>query len=565
MMERKRRDESWERVEARLSTALEGTVNLHGIEARAAAAHAHRLESELQHQRRRSGTLQRIGRAIHAARDLPGLLQFVADLAADASDAERGLIVVPDPFNERGEAAAASKFDVSLLVRGEFAFTRSIVERVCRGGAAVVSVDNAERAEELVPSVRSLHPLDVIAVPLRLRETVIGAIYLDARRSPNSTFHYDHDLLTTIADQAAVAIENVRRHEDLIRSYAELSTMKSQADQILESMSSGVIIVNREGIITQFSRAAEATIGVQAESLVGHNVRILNTWLPGVTNILERHVANHHELLHSELNANHFVRGTFALRLTMLGIRDLRYRDAGTAIILHDVTEGRTLRADRLLQIEKTERMARSLERYLAPHVVRELLKDPDHASLGGVRQTATTLFADINGFTEIAEQLDPVEVVSLLNRYLDPLVDVVFNYGGLLDKFYGDGIMAVFGAPRPADDDAARAVTAAREMLDKVRVLNAASNATRPLSVSIGLATGDVVAGHIGSSRRLEYTVIGDAVNLAARLESLAEPNQILADERTYERVRNHVRATARPAFIKGKAGPETVYVLHD
>ena len=563
-MEYERRDDSWDRVEARLTDALEGTLGLASIEVRAAAAHAQRLETELQHQRRRAATLLKIGKAIHSASDLPGLLQLVVDLAVEACDAQRGLVIVPDPSAESGEAGAASGFDVSLIAHPEFAFTRSIVERVCRTGVAVISLDEDTPAEELVPSVTPLHPLAVICVPLRRRESVLGAIYLDAHRAAGEDFHYDHDLLTTIADQAAIAIDNARRHEDLGRSYTELSTMKSQSDQILEAMSSGVIIVNREGGIAQFSRAAEATLGVQAESLIGHNVRILNTWLPGFTNLLERHIANHHEPLHTELTANHFVRGSFAVRVSMVGVRDLHYRDAGTAIVIYDVTEGRSQRTSRLLQIEKTERVARSLERYLAPHVVRELLKDPDSAALGGVRQTATTLFADINGFTEIAEKLDPVEVVDLLNRYLDPLVDVVFNYGGLLDKFYGDGIMAVFGAPRPADDDAARAVAAAREMMQKVQVLNASATATQQLSVSIGLATGAVVAGHIGSSRRLEYTVIGDAVNLAARLESLAEPNQILADERTFSKVENIVTATARPAFIKGKSGPETVYVLH-
>lgn len=563
-MEREHRDESWQRVEARLVDALEGTTNIAGVEVRAAAAHAQRLESELQHHRERSATLLRIGRALHAARDFHSLLQLVADLAVDASGAERGLVVVPNALTKGEEATAASKFDASLVAAPEFAFSRSIIERVCRSGAAVISLEDDVPAEEFVASVTPLYPLAVICLPIRLRDSPIGAIYLDAHRATGADFHHDHDLLTTIADQAAIAIDNARRHEDLVRSYGELSTTKSQADQIVEAMSSGVLVVNRDGVVTQCSRAAEATLGVQAASLLGHNVRIVNTWLPGLTNLLERHIANHHELIHAELSVNHFVRGSFALRVMLVGIRDLRYRDAGTAIVMYDVTEGRTQRTDRLLQIEKHERMARSLERYLAPHVVRELLEDPDAAALGGVRQTATTLFADINNFTEIAEHMDPVEVVSLLNRYLAPLVDVVFNHGGLLDKFYGDGIMAVFGAPRPADDDAARAVAAAREMLEKVRMLNVGAQATRPLTVSIGLATGDVVAGHIGSSRRLEYTVIGDAVNLASRLESLAEPDQILADERTYERVQHLVTATPRPAFIKGKSGPETVYVLH-
>jgi adenylate cyclase len=151
-----------------------------------------------------------------------------------------------------------------------------------------------------------------------------------------------------------------------------------------------------------------------------------------------------------------------------------------------------------------------------------------------------------------------------MLNRYLAPAVDVVLSNLGLLDKYYGDGIMAVFGAPRPAADDADRAVLAARQLLEQVALLNAQPGVSWPLSVSIGLATGDVVAGNIGSERRLEYTVIGSAVNLAQRLQSIAEPNQILADARTYEKVRGQVGATRRTARIKGRVGVTTVYVLH-
>jgi adenylate cyclase len=132
-----------------------------------------------------------------------------------------------------------------------------------------------------------------------------------------------------------------------------------------------------------------------------------------------------------------------------------------------------------------------------------------------------------------------------------------------LLDKFYGDGVMAVFGAPRPAEDDAWRAVVAARQILEQVRLLNDRAHAPRPLVVSIGLATGDVVAGHIGSERRMEYTVIGDAVNLASRLQQLAQPNEILADAQTYERVKERVAATRRLARVKGKPGLTPVYAL--
>jgi adenylate cyclase len=143
-------------------------------------------------------------------------------------------------------------------------------------------------------------------------------------------------------------------------------------------------------------------------------------------------------------------------------------------------------------------------------------------------------LFADIRGFTSLAARLSPERVVEILNTYFDVAVRIVFEFDGLLDKFYGDGMMAVFGAPRARDDDARRAVRAALALHDAVRA-EIAPRLDYPIAISIGLATGDVVAGHFGSPLRMDYTVIGDAVNLAQGLQNAAPAGGIFIDEETY------------------------------
>jgi len=564
-MDQERRDASWSRVEARLDSALQGTRDLAALEATSAAARARRLETELHQQRRRAGTLLRIGRAINAVRGLPALLQLVVDLAVDACGAERGLVVIPDPQGDRGELRAAANLDLEQLDRPDFAACRAIVERVCRDRVELVTSDaNGDLEADGYADVRELHPVSIVCVPITSRDGVIGAIYVDARRLPDSKFHHDSDLLSTIADQAAVAIENARLYSDLSRSFTRLSALKAQTDEILEAISSGVVVLDGEDVITHFNRAAETTFGITASTLIGRKARLLNTWLPGLSGLLERAKSNAAQRWQFELNGTNLTRGPIAVRITIFTVHDFSSSGAGTAIVINDVTESRALYIERRQNVEKRERIAKSLERYLAPQVVRELINDPEGPELANTRLIATTLFADIGDFTELATRLDPVEVVKLLNRYLDPLVNVVFDYGGMLDKFYGDGIMAVFGTPRPAADDAARAVRAALQMIEQVKMLNLATGAVRPLSISIGLATGEIVAGHIGTQRRLEYTVIGDAVNLAARLEGLAEPNEILVDERTYEKIRGAVAATRRLVRIKGKSDSSAVYVLH-
>lgn len=598
-MSHDRRDNPWERIASRLDEAYDDArslaeakpasgrpparsknaadrlielladarrdVRAREVEASVAATRAQRLEVELEQAQRRADTLVRIAKAINAVREVPALLQLVVDLAVEATGAERGLIVIPDPAGGAREYSAAKNLDPSDIGAPSFAVSRSIVERVLREGEPLVTTDaqNDPNVDE-APSIRSLHIRSIICVPIRNKDGVVGVIYVDSRIRPDSLLHHDPELLATIADQAAVAIDNARLYDDLTKSFAELSGIKGQTDEILESIASGVVVLDSNDTIAQFNRAAEITFGLSASTLVGRNARILNTWLPGFSSLLERFRTQSETRLALEITGNHFVRGDIVLGLTFFRIRGTGGSGSGTAVVLNDLTESRALAAENLAQVEKSSRIARSFERYLAPHVVDALLKDPEASALGGTRVRATMLFADIRGFTELSERLVPEQVVDLLNRYLEPVVNVIFANSGLLDKFYGDGIMAVFGAPLPSEDDPRRAVTAAHQILQQVHALNARPGALWPLSVSIGLATGDVVAGHIGSERRLEYTVIGDAVNLAQRLQGIAEPNQVLADEATYACVKGRLTATRRMASLKGKAGLIPVYVLH-
>jgi adenylate cyclase len=175
----------------------------------------------------------------------------------------------------------------------------------------------------------------------------------------------------------------------------------------------------------------------------------------------------------------------------------------------------------RMMEEANTKQM---LERYLAPQLVQDLHKSRRSLEPGGRRQKVTMLFADIRGFSRIAESLSPERVVELLNDYLSTMTEVIFRNEGTIDKFIGDAIMTTFGTPDPRPDDAWRAVRTALEMRAALAEFNARHSLSAPLEIGIGLHTGDVIAGNIGSSRRLDYTVIGDNVNLCARIEGLTK-----------------------------------------
>jgi adenylate cyclase len=217
-------------------------------------------------------------------------------------------------------------------------------------------------------------------------------------------------------------------------------------------------------------------------------------------------------------------------------------------------------------QIREEEMMRSRLERFHSPQVIEMILRAGQETKdnvMEANEVTATMLFTDIVGFTSLAEQISPRETNIILNRYFSAMTDVVFSYDGTLDKYIGDGLMAVFGAPMERDDDAERAILAAKEMRVKLAaMMTKRGSPSSKFDIRIGINTGRVVAGNIGSPRRMDYTVIGDPVNIAARLESIAEPNQILIGEETYRTVKGkfEIREIGRKK-VKGKSEEITVY----
>jgi adenylate cyclase len=188
------------------------------------------------------------------------------------------------------------------------------------------------------------------------------------------------------------------------------------------------------------------------------------------------------------------------------------------------------------------EEVARAnYSRFLAPYVVQQMLEHPESFALGGATQTITVLFADVRGFTGLAEHAPPQQVVELLNHYFSEMSEIIFAHQGTLDKYLGDGLMALFGAPNTTPNDAANAVAAAVAMQRRVPEINEEFRARGlpEISVGIGLHTGVATVGYIGSERRSEYTAIGDTVNLAARLEQNAHAGQILLSDATAQAAR--------------------------
>jgi adenylate cyclase len=212
------------------------------------------------------------------------------------------------------------------------------------------------------------------------------------------------------------------------------------------------------------------------------------------------------------------------------------------------------------------ERLAReevaraNYSRFLPEYVVKQMLENPDSFKLGGVSQTITILFADIRGFTRISEHAPPEKIVNLLNRYFSAMTDIIFAHGGTLDKYLGDGLMALFGAPTATPDDASNALNAAVAMQRRLLGINRElrDEGFAEIGVGMGLHTGEVVVGYIGSDRRSEYTAIGDAVNTSSRLESNAQGGEILISDATAKAAHSRYKLKPREAImVKNRQQP--------
>lgn len=214
--------------------------------------------------------------------------------------------------------------------------------------------------------------------------------------------------------------------------------------------------------------------------------------------------------------------------------------------------------------LKSKDKLRATFEQFVAPSVVEQVLARKDEIKLGGQRQEVSVLFADLRGYTAWSETVEPEVLVDTLNHYLNLAAGVILSWEGTLDKYLGDGLMAIFNAPLPQPDHVFRAADAALAVQRAVQEVNAQHG--HQLAVGIGVTVGEAVVGYIGNERALNYTAVGDTVNVAKRLQEMAQPNQILIDERLVKRLGSKVRGKSLgEVVLKGRQNSTKIYELHD
>lgn len=357
----------------------------------------------------------------------------------------------------------------------------------------------------------------------------------------------DEQRLKAFTAQVAVALENAKLFNDV-------QNMKNYNEGVLQSMTNGVVTLDEDGRISTCNAQGLKIFEVAPEAVVGKSATDFFAPNPWILDKIERVKASGA----SEVTMDADLETAGARRsvnATVVPLVSTEAKSLGTMVMLEDISS--------------EKRMKSTMARYMDPGIADQLLAGGDEL-LGGRSVEATVLFTDIRGFTTIAEELGPQATVGMLNEYFEIMVDCITREGGMLDKFIGDAIMAAFGIPVAYPDNEDRAVRAAIAMIRDLRTWNKAriAEGKRPLDMGIGLNTDMVVSGNIGSAKRMDFTIIGDGVNLAARLESACKQYhaRILVSENTVRKLRGTYRL--RPVdllVVKGKTRPVEVYEVLD
>jgi len=394
---------------------------------------------------------------------------------------------------------------------------------------------------------KKLKESNLIITPLHVKNKTLGYMVLcnkETRKGVEEFNSLDLDLLMALSNQAAVAMENAALFKDITKE-------KNFNESILSSIATGVITINILGEIDSINSAGLKILKKEKEDIIGnHYMYLFEKDEEIIELIIKTETKNEKNKTVNIpfLSVSEETRINFSASPRV----DKDKKIKGSVLAIEDITD--------VSKIKKT------FKRYVSKQVVDKLLEDDAKLNLGGEKREVTVLFSDIRGFTSMSEKMEPEKVVSTLNSYFSLMIDIVFKNNGTLDKIIGDELMIVFGAPTSSKDDTERAVKTAIEMQDKIKTFNKQQiiENEKPIKVGIGINKGLVVSGNIGSKELMDYTVIGDTVNLGARLCSAAGPDEIItSDSVWFETKKTFNYKKLKPIKVKGKRSEVQVYKI--
>jgi adenylate cyclase len=465
---------------------------------------------------------------INSSLDLDTVLKTAMSEIISLTGAERGYIIVKNTQTGAPEFLIAQTQEADTENNGgdiTEGVSTTILREVLDTGTIILA-DNAYKDPRFFNSGTVMrHNLrSVLCVPLRYKgQFITGAVYVDNRLKPGVFGHGEENLLAAFANQVAVAIENARLFAEVQARLVEISSMQELMHNVFESIGSGVITSDGRDTVTTYNHAACDILGKEAQEAIGQP---LQSVLPRLGGDFDTYLAavrekNQSAVTESLIEAE---RGRKVLNVKVSPLKDSNQAVQGVAVVLDDITEQRELDI---------------IRRYLPPQMV-DKIQDIAGLALGGEKRHVTCMFVDVRPLYTFPTGLRPRQIMELLNQHLSLATECIHQAGGVIDKYMGNEIMVLFNTQlNEQTDHALKAVEAALALRESF-VEQYAQMGLDPDNhfYRIGIHSGEATLGNVGSKRRLDFTALGDTINLSKRLEENALTGQIILSDDTRQAI---------------------------
>jgi PAS domain S-box-containing protein len=465
------------------------------------------------------------------------LLQEILIKSCAVLNASSGMILMQNNNSDLFQIEAEFNIDLEALKGIIFNKKRGFFNEVNQNRKAInIQISN----DPFLTRTNCTHGL---IAPLLDKKDLVGVIILfdkESRAGISAFEESDTNMLSAIATQAGVAYNNIR----LIENIKEAKTFN---DNVMQSIVTGVFTTNLMGEINHVNRAAASIINLEREAVIGNHYEYVFESNEIINELISKCEIELDTVSETEVQLDCNGKTT-AVNISVSPLLNDLNEPIGSVVAMEDLSN--------------LDKLKSTFKKYVSKQIVDQLLENDDMLNLGGQEQEATILFSDIRGFTSMSETMAPNEVVETLNDYFNLMIEIIFKYNGTLDKIIGDALMVIYGAPNSTDQDTENAVLTAIEMQEKLIEFNQQRiiHSKLPITIGIGINRGKVISGNIGSRQQMNFTVIGDSVNLASRLCSVAKADEIIVSEAVWKHVKSNKTFKGRklhPVKVKGKAKP--------
>lgn len=482
-------------------------------------------------------TLLDITNELNTFDQIPILLQEILVKSCGVLNASSGLILIENENSDVLQIGAEFNIDTSLL--------NGIIFNKRKG--VIAEISKLRRAQTIIIDQDSFLAKTTcqyaLLSPLLNKNNLAGVIMLFDKESRQGLIPFqesDTNMLSAIGSQASIAYNNIK----LIENIKEAKTFN---DNVMQSIVTGVFTTNLLGEINHINKAALSIINLEREAVLGNHYEFVFESNELIAQLITKCEAKAITLFESQVPIECNGKTT-TLNISVSPLINDHNETIGSVVAMEDLSNLNKLKS--------------TFKKYVSTQIVDQLLENDELLNLGGQEQEATILFSDIRGFTSMSESMAPNEVVETLNEYFNLMIEIIFKYNGTLDKIIGDALMVIYGAPKSTEKDTENAVRTAIEMQEALIQFNQDRiiNLKQPIKIGIGINRGKVISGNIGSKMQMNFTVIGDSVNLASRLCSTADADKIIIADAVWKSINrsNYFKSKKlNPVKVKGKLKP--------